>query len=329
MLIENQTVTLVADLSASGGVRILSTPDGAEVKIDGELIGRTPVQRDTVTSGDHIIQFKLPGYFDHKETIKVEGGREKVFSVDLKPLPSGPTPEQVAKRKMGMSSFGAKVNPVGGVTADFGAGYPYYLTVRLTVGAVAKPGIDVGVEFQTFFDMANLSMFGRMQLVEAGPFAFGARANVGGGTGVNGRDTYFFDLSAIGSLAFGGVATVNGTMRYSAWTDKFCPTATQIEQRRHGRRVLQRRTRAVCGCRCSTRVPADARALRRRSALLRPRRHGGDRPLHVLLLPARVPAVPRPVLVRAAHGLRGQVQQRAVRRQRSLPLRDGRPSLKF
>ena len=168
MLIENQTVTMVADLSASGGVRILSTPEGAEVQIDGELIGRTPVQRDTVTSGEHIIQFKMPGYFDHKETIKVEGGREKVFSVDLKALPSGPTPEQVAKRKMGMSSFGAKVNPVGGVTADFGAGYPYYLTVRLTVGAVAKPGIDVGVEFQTFFDIANLSMFGRMQLSRQG-----------------------------------------------------------------------------------------------------------------------------------------------------------------
>jgi hypothetical protein len=228
ILIENQTVTLVADLSASGSVRILSTPDGAEVKIDGELIGRTPVQRDGVGSGDHIVQFKMPGYFDHKENIKVEGGREKVFSVDLKALPSGPTPEQVAKRKMGMSSFGAKVNPVGGVTADFGAGYPYYLTIRLGVGAVAKPGIDVGVEFQTFFDIYNLSMFGRMQVVEAGPFAFGVRGNLGGGTGTNGRDTYFIDLSAIGSLAFGGVATVNGTMRYSAWTDKFCPSGTQI-----------------------------------------------------------------------------------------------------
>ena len=36
-----------------------------------------------------------------------------------------------------MSSFGAKANPVGGVTADFGLGYPYYLTVRLMVGAFA------------------------------------------------------------------------------------------------------------------------------------------------------------------------------------------------
>ena len=42
-LVENQPVTLVADLSASGSLRILSTPEGAEVRLDGELIGRTPV----------------------------------------------------------------------------------------------------------------------------------------------------------------------------------------------------------------------------------------------------------------------------------------------
>ena len=139
ILLENQVITMVADLAATGGLRILSSPEGADVKIDGELIGKTPVQRDAVPSGDHIVEFKMPGFFDHKETMKIEGGREKVFSVDLKALPSGPSPEQVARRKMGMSSFGAKTNPVGGVTADFGAGYPYYVTVRLAVGALAKP----------------------------------------------------------------------------------------------------------------------------------------------------------------------------------------------
>ena len=228
VLLENQTVTLVADLSATGSLRILSSPEGADVKIDGELIGKTPVQRDAVSSGDHIVEFKMKGFFDHKETMKIEGGREKVFSVDLKALPSGPTPEQVQKRKMGMSSFGAKTNPVGGVTADFGLGYPYYLTVRLMVGALAKPGLDVGVEFQTFFSIANIALAGKLQLVEAGPFSLAIRGDMGGGTGVNGRDTYFLDFGGIASLAFGSVATVNGTMRYSAWSDKFCPTNTQV-----------------------------------------------------------------------------------------------------
>jgi hypothetical protein len=230
ILIENQPVTLVADLSATGAVRILSTPEGADVRIDGELIGRTPVQRDGVGAGDHVIELRNKGFFDHKETVKVEGGREKLFSVDMKPLPNGPTPEQVQRRKQGMSSFGAKVNPVGGVTADFGLGYPYYFTARLTVGAFnLKPlGLDLGVEFQTFFDIYDLSVHARWQFLEAGPLSAALRANAGAGTGVDGRDTYFFDSAAILSLAFSEVATISAWVKYSAWTDQFCPNDTQV-----------------------------------------------------------------------------------------------------
>ena len=80
-----------------------------------------------------------------------------------------------------MSSFGAKVNPVGGVTADFGTGYPYYFMARLTVGAFnVKPlGLDLGVEFQTFFEMYDLSVHGRLQLVETGPLALARQGEPG------------------------------------------------------------------------------------------------------------------------------------------------------
>ena len=229
ILIEGQPVTLVADLSATGGMRILTSPEGAEVRLDGELVGKTPIVRDTVPAGDHVIEFKLKGFFDHKETVKVEGGREKLFSVDLKQVPTGPTPEQQAKRKTGMSSFGAKVNPVGGVTADAGLGYPYYLSIRLTVGAFAvKPlGLDLGVEFQTFFQMYNLDLHGRLQLVEVGPLAVAVRADIGGGAGRNGRNTVFGDASAIASLAFSDVATFFASARWSWWYDRFCPSQTE------------------------------------------------------------------------------------------------------
>jgi PEGA domain-containing protein len=229
-LVENQAVALVADLSATGALRILSTPEGAEVRIDGELIGHTPVQHDGVSSGDHIVEFRLKGYFDHKETMKVEGGREKVFSVDLKLVPTGPSPEQVAKRKQGMSSFGARVNPVGGVTADFGVGYPYYLTARVMVGALAikNMGLDVGVQVQTLFDITDFALRGRFQPLDIGPFALGTEGDLGFGTGVNGRDSYFLDWSGIASLAFSDVATVSAFFHVSAWTDRFCPTAQQM-----------------------------------------------------------------------------------------------------
>jgi hypothetical protein len=231
MLVENQPVALVADLSATGGIRILSTPEGAEVRVDGELVGRTPVQSQGVGAGDHVIEFRLKGYYDHKETMKVEGGRDKIYSVDLKLIPTGPTPEQVAKRKTAMSSLGARTNPTGGVTADFALGYPYYFTSRVMVGAFAvKPlGLDLGVEFKTLFDIYDFSVVGKLQLLEFGPFAAAARANLGFGTGINGRDSYFADLYGIASLGFSDVAVVSAFLHFSAWTDRFCPTQQQLD----------------------------------------------------------------------------------------------------
>jgi hypothetical protein len=231
VLIENQAVALVADVSATGSLRVLSTPEGADVRVDGEVFGKTPIHRDGVSAGDHVLEVDLKGYFAHKETIKVEGGREKVFSIDLKQLPTGPTPEQQAKRKAGMSSYGAKVNPVGGVTTDFGIGYPYYFMARATVGAFnIKPlGLDLGVEFQTFFQIYDFSVHGRLQLVEAGPLSLAVRANIGGGFGTNGRNTYFIDLTPVASLAFSNVATVSVSARWSGWSDRFCPSQAEID----------------------------------------------------------------------------------------------------
>ena len=200
MLVENQAVTLVADLSATGSLRILSTPEGAEVRLDGELIGRTPVVHDA-SAGNHVVEFRLKGYFDHKETMKADGGREKVFSVDLKLIPTGPSPEQVARRRTQMSSFGARVNPVGGVTADFGLGYPWYLTVaghggRLRaeeLGSYEVGGLDLGVQVQTMFDITDGALRGRYQIVGVGPFGVAAEGDIGGGSGVNGRSSFFGD----------------------------------------------------------------------------------------------------------------------------------------
>jgi hypothetical protein len=235
VLQENQPVTLVADLSATGSLRILSTPEGAEVRLDGELIGRTPVVHDA-SAGDHVVEFRLKGYFDHKETMKAEGGREKVFSVDLKLIPTGPSPEQIAKRRTQMSSFGAKVNPVGGVTVDFGLGYPWYLSTRVMVGAVAPHnfgsydfgGLDVGVQIQTMFDITDFSLRGRYQIISVGPFAVGTEGDIGGGSGINGRSSFFADLDAIATLAFADVATVSAYGKLSLWADSFCPPAGQL-----------------------------------------------------------------------------------------------------
>jgi hypothetical protein len=230
VLVENQPLVFAAELKAAGVLRFLSTPRGASVLIDGEPIGATPAQRPEVSAGDHIVEFKMAGYFDSKQTIKVEGGKERVVAADLKALPTGPSPEQVQRRKMAMSSWGATALPQGGFTADVGSGYPYFFFARMTVGAFnIKPmGLDLGIEFQSFVQMNTLAVHGRLQLAASGPLAVAVRADVGGGAGTNGKNTIFTDLAAVASLAFGDIATFSIDLRLSGWSDQMCPSAEQI-----------------------------------------------------------------------------------------------------
>src|SRR5699024_11099850 len=108
-------------------LRLVSTPAGADVAIDGVLVGKTPVERDDVSAGDHLITFYLEGYGDERQTLSVVGGADRLVSADLRPLPAALSPEQLEKRKASMSSFGARTLPTGGFTADLGLGYPYIL----------------------------------------------------------------------------------------------------------------------------------------------------------------------------------------------------------
>jgi hypothetical protein len=231
MLVENVPLAFAADLRAIAGLRFMSNPRGAQISIDGEPIGLTPTLRPDVAAGEHIIEFKLAGYFDSKQTIKVEGGRERIVSADLRQLPTGPTPEQMSRRKSSMSSWGATTLPQGGFVVDVGLGYPYIFMARLTVGAFAlKPaGLDLGIEFQSFIEMNTLAVHGRMQLAATGPLAVAVRADLGGGAGSNGKNTAFLDIAAVASLAFADVATFSFDLRFSAWTDQFCPSLEQVQ----------------------------------------------------------------------------------------------------
>src|SRR5262249_28705100 len=150
--------------------------------------------------------------------------KERLVSQELKPMPTGPSPEQVEKMKAGMSSFGAKVLPKGGATADLGVGFPYALFARLTVGALSvnQMGLDLGVGLQSYFQMWTGALHARWQFLEMGPLSLGVRGDAGAGTGSNGRNTVFFDLAGLASLDFGGVVSFSLDLRLSGWSDQFC-----------------------------------------------------------------------------------------------------------
>jgi len=56
---------------------ISSTPDGADISIDGNFVGSTPSEV-SVANGDHVVSVKLVGYTPWERTIKTSGGRVKI-----------------------------------------------------------------------------------------------------------------------------------------------------------------------------------------------------------------------------------------------------------
>jgi len=57
-----------------GSVELTSNPPGAEVTVQGVLWGKTPLTRDRVPSGEHIIKLILSNYFDLEQSVRVEDG---------------------------------------------------------------------------------------------------------------------------------------------------------------------------------------------------------------------------------------------------------------
>jgi hypothetical protein len=73
-----------ARLVLPGSLRITSTPDGAEVIVDGQVLGRTNFQSE-LTVGDHQLELRKPLYHSDISTFRLEEGRPITLSRVLKP----------------------------------------------------------------------------------------------------------------------------------------------------------------------------------------------------------------------------------------------------
>ena len=111
-LIETQAATLRTKLDAlaSGPASIVvsSNPDGAEVTLDGEPFGVTPLDKPVIP-GDHVIRVTKEGYIavQEKRTF-VEGARESL-NYELEKVPN-----RLPKRPWGWASLGIGIAAVGG-----------------------------------------------------------------------------------------------------------------------------------------------------------------------------------------------------------------------
>ena len=83
---------------------IISTPDGALVKVDGITRGFTPISLEDISEGDHLISLSIPGYLEkeikaktilgHKLIINTKLAREKIEKKEATPSAEKEEPEK-------------------------------------------------------------------------------------------------------------------------------------------------------------------------------------------------------------------------------------------
>lgn len=90
--------------SGKSGLFISSMPAGADVVLDGTLIGQTPLLFKEVAEGDHKVTLTKAGYLQREFAIKTTGNYQLVADVTLASeiakegkLPAAPSPRPVAK----------------------------------------------------------------------------------------------------------------------------------------------------------------------------------------------------------------------------------------
>src|SRR5205085_7760088 len=69
--------TSSAPSNAITELQVSSTPDGADIGIDGDFVGNTP-STVSVAAGEHTITIRLSGYQTWERKIKTSGGAVKV-----------------------------------------------------------------------------------------------------------------------------------------------------------------------------------------------------------------------------------------------------------
>ena len=83
---EAQDLGLIELIPASGVLTLRSSPSGANVSIDGEFAGQTPLDVELSPDIDHRISVSRAGYRRASQTVRMSAGTQDERTISLKPL---------------------------------------------------------------------------------------------------------------------------------------------------------------------------------------------------------------------------------------------------
>jgi hypothetical protein len=225
---------------STGRLRVRSNVRGAEVVVDGTIVGRTPLEGAHLAAGMHAVEVRMTGYAPAQLAVRVEPGRDKTLEAELVPLrlageppPRGQAvavaapPERLGRLS---SSFSAIAIEPGRFTVDLAGGFFPFGEVRMTVGAWRRRslGLDAGVGVGTNFYQTVATLHARFQWLEAGPLAIGVDTRIGGGGGPLYRNTVEFDLGLPLTLAAGNLVRFTLRPTLQVYSDRNCPSVEAV-----------------------------------------------------------------------------------------------------
>ena len=124
---EVRTIALESPIPVYGRLRADSKPSGAEVIIDGQVLGKTPGIFDNVLFGNRQPLFRTDGYADTTAVVTIDEGKIAVVSVEMRKAEKKELLEQAANGtgyypyipKNYYSKKGFYVGPFAGFSGDF------------------------------------------------------------------------------------------------------------------------------------------------------------------------------------------------------------------
>ncbi|MSP63700.1 MAG: PEGA domain-containing protein [Myxococcales bacterium] len=220
-----------AVLQATGSLRAISSPPGADVFVDGTAMGKTPISLPDVATGEHVIEAKMKDFVDGKQTLRVVGGQPGVVSFDLVAIQHGPTAAESEKLRREQSTFGALALDRNRFAVDAGVGaFAYFFMARLTAGVWKQGpfGIDAGLELRTGFYQWDIGIRPRVQIYRADPVAVGVDLGFLGGGGPTKRNEFTFELGPMVTFIAGSYVHVTFKPYLAVATERLCPSVSDI-----------------------------------------------------------------------------------------------------
>lgn len=141
---DSRTFTLQMPTPIYSMLKINTTPFGAEVKLDGKVVGKTPWQSNEVLAGRHTLELSKEGYETHSETLTL--ARDAVSSINptLKKQTSASASTGTTTAWAGTSSFSS------GTSCDADKFFPVFGNIIL--GKTTKADFQrMGQEIDTSY----------------------------------------------------------------------------------------------------------------------------------------------------------------------------------